>query len=172
MPRLFSIACVGALFLFGYAGVHAQSLGFDMTGDILPPTCRWAVGDGNRSVQLDAIDLRDLPVSGAAGHTPFQLVLEGCSAGVTQLGFAFNGNADPSDSFRYQNLGNATGVAIELQTADGQTLRADGTDSSRVVTVIDGRAALDLQAAYWHLNGQQASSGTVVAVAQILISYL
>lgn len=171
MLRLLSKAIVGLCCVFGATITHAQSLGFEMTGDILPPTCRWAVGDDNRSIQLDAIDLRDLPASGAAGHTPFQLVLEGCSAGVTQVVFAFSGNVDISDTYRYRNIGSAMGMAMELQSSDGRTLRADGSDSTRTVAVSADRAALDLRVAYWRLDGQQTSSGTVIAVAQVVMTY-
>lgn len=171
MLRFMSKAFLIASGLLGSMVTHAQSLGFEMTGDILPPTCRWAIGDGNRKVQLNAIDLKDLPASGAAGHTQFQLMLEDCSAGVTQVMFAFSGNVADSDSFRYRNIGSAKGMAIELQSDNGRTLRADGSDSSRAVAVIANRAVLDLQVAYWRLDGQQTSSGTVIAVAQVVMTY-
>ena len=171
MLRLLSIACLGAACLLGTAPAHAQSLGFDMTGDILPPTCSWAVGDDNRSVQMDAIDMRDLPISGAAGHTPFQLLLEGCSAGVVQVQFAFSGNPDAADPFVYRNIGTATGMAVALQSTDGRLLRADGSDSTRMVPVTAGSATLELQAAYWRLAGAATSSGTVIAVAQLVLTY-
>lgn len=172
MLRLLSKTCLGASCLLGATLAHAQSVGFQMTGDILPPTCSWAVGDDNRSVQMDAIEMRDLPVSGAAGHTPFQLVLEGCSTGVTQIKFAFSGNVDAADSAVYRNIGTAKGMAVALQSTDGHMLRADGSDSTRTVPVIAGGAKLDLQSAYWRLGGQSTSSGTVIAVAQVVLTYL
>jgi len=142
-----------------------------MIGDILPPTCSWAVGNDDRSVQMDAIDMKDLPASGAAGHTPFQLVLDGCSAGVTQVQFAFSGNADSADPFVYRNIGSAKGMAVALQSMDGRMLRADGSDSVRMVPVTAGSATLDLQAAYWRLAGEKTSSGTVIAIAQVVLTY-
>ena len=171
MLRLLSKTCLGATYLLGATLAHAQSLGFEMTGDILPPTCSWAVGDDNRSVQMDSIEMRDLPVSGAAGNTPFQLVLEDCSAGVTQVRFAFSGNADAIDTATYRNIGTAKGMAVALQSTDGRMLRADGSDSTRTVSVIAGGATLDLQSAYWRLGGQATSSGTVIAVAQVVLTY-
>lgn len=171
MLRLLSKICLGATCLLGATFVHAQSVGFEMTGDILPPTCSWAVGDDNRSVQMDAIEMRDLPASGAAGHTPFQLLLEGCSAGVTQVKFAFSGNVDSADPAVYRNIGTAKGMAVALQSSDGRMLRADGSDSARTVPVTANSATLDLQVAYWRLGGQPTSSGTVIAVAQVVLTY-
>lgn len=171
MPRLLSKTCLGSAFLLVATLAHAQSVGFQMTGDILPPTCSWAVGDDNRSVQMDAIDMKDLPVSGAAGHTSFQLVLEGCSVGVTQVKFAFSGTVDTADPVVYRNIGTAKGMAVALQSTDGRMLRADGSDSTRTVLVTAGGATLDLQSAYWRLGGQTTSSGTVIAVAQVVLTY-
>lgn len=171
MLRLLSKTCLGTACLLGATLAHAQTAGFDMTGEILPPTCSWAVGDDNRSVQMDAIDMKDLPASGAAGHTPFQLVLEGCSAGVTQVKFDFSGAADTVNPAVYSNIGTAKGMAVALLSTDGRMLRADGSDSTRIVPLIANRATLDLQAAYWRLSGQATSSGTVIAVAQVVFTY-
>ncbi|MBA0386494.1 type 1 fimbrial protein [Stenotrophomonas maltophilia] len=171
MNRPPSIAALIAVALLAVPSVCAQSIDFAMTGEILPPTCAWAVGDGQHNVQLNAIELRDLPASGAAGQTPFQLRLENCSPGVTQVSFSFSGNGDPDDPYRYLNLGNAPGIAIELQSADGRTLRADGSDSARTVPVTSNRAELDLSVAYWRLGTRPAGSGTVIAVTQVVLIY-
>lgn len=171
MNRLLSNASlIAASFIVAKSG-YAQSLDFAMIGEILQSTCTWAVGDGHHNIQLDSINVRDLPASGAAGQTPFQLRLERCSPGVTQVTFSFSGNGDPDDPHRYLNLGTAPGIAIELQSADGRTFPADGSRSAYTVPVTANRAELDLRVAYWRLGTRPAGGGTVIAVAQVVLAY-
>jgi type 1 fimbria pilin len=149
----------------------AQSVGFNMTGSIVPPTCDWSVGDNNRTIALDPIDARALPANGAAGSKLFKLSLEKCSDGVTSATFSFTGTSDPDDPLRYKNTGDAKGVAIELQSTDGKTVGANGTDNARTTAVVAGGTVLELNAAYWRIGTTALGTGTVTSVATVSMSY-
>lgn len=153
-------------------GAHAQSTTFNVSGTISPSTCQWSVAaDADRIVALDPIQASALPASGATGFKAFSLTLDQCDPGLSSATFSFNGNPDPHDPLRYQNSGTASGVAIELQSADGATIGANGTNSERTRTINAGQTSLPLRAAYWRVSGASLSSGTVASVATVSISY-
>jgi type 1 fimbria pilin len=161
-----------ALVLFAAGGsASAQSVAFQLTGSIVPATCDWSLGDGNRTIALDPIEARALPGIGAAGFKRFDLNLENCSDGVTSATFTFAGTSDPNDPLRYKNSGGATGVAIELQSMDGQTIGANGTNNARTTPVIGRRAVLGLNVAYWRIGSVALDTGTVTSVATVTMRY-
>jgi type 1 fimbria pilin len=153
-------------------GAHAQSTTFHLSGTITPGTCQWSVAsDADRTVALDPIQASALPASGATGFKTFSLTLNQCSPGLTSAEFAFSGTPDPRDPLRYQSSGTATGVAIELQSADGATIGANGTNNTRTTPITADQTSLNLRAAYWRLSGVAVSGGTVKSVATVTISY-
>jgi type 1 fimbria pilin len=155
----------------GVPMAHAQSLQFDMTGEILQGTCDWVVGDNDRNVLFDPIDVRALPASGGAGFKTFSLGLRNCTAGLTSATFVFSGTSDANDVVRFANSGTAGGVAVELQTADGSTIAADGSNSSRTVPVTSGNATIQLRAGYWRVGARPLTGGMVSSVALVSVSY-
>jgi type 1 fimbria pilin len=164
--------CSIALMLAAMSPVAAaQSDSFSLTGTIQAASCDWDIGGGDRTIQLDTIYQGKLPASGGAGFTPFMLNLKSCAPGTSTATFTFSGNAVPGDPMRYRNLGDASGVALELQSADGSTIGANGVQNTRTVAVADGNAVLPLQVGYWRLAGQAVTPGAVSTVATVTLGY-
>ncbi|WP_250625682.1 fimbrial protein [Pinirhizobacter soli] len=156
----------------GSSRVWAQSVGFNLTGTINEPTCDWSLGSDDRQVALAPIASKDLPASGAAKFTEFALSLEKCSSSITQARFTFTGTSEPKAPPRFQNTGDATGVAVELQSADGTTVGANGVGNVRTQAVTGGAAELKLKAGYWRILGEPVVAGSVAAVAAVTVEYL
>lgn len=172
MKRLHLPLLLAALALCAaHGGVRAQSAQLNMTGEITLGTCDWAVGDGNRTVALDPISANALPANGATGFKSFRLTLTNCTPILSSATFIFAGTPDPADALRFQNTGDATGVAIELESMDGQTIGADGTNNARSAPIVEGQTSLVLQAGYWRLGGQALSTGRVAAVTTVTMNY-
>jgi type 1 fimbria pilin len=157
------------------AGVSAPVAAVDLTvrftGEFKTRTCDWSLGDGNRTITLNPIEARALPGNGAAGFKQFNLNLENCSDDVTSATFSFTGTPDSDEPLRYKNSGDAKGVAIELQSMDGQTVGANGTDNARTTAVVAGRTVLKLNAAYWRIGSVELGTGSVSSVATVTMSY-
>jgi len=156
----------------GSTGAWAQSVQFNLAGTILEPTCDWSVGSDDRQVLLAPVHYKDLPVSGAAKFTDFSLSLENCSSSITQARFTFTGISEPKAPPRFQNAGDAAGVAVEFQSADGVTIGANGVNNVRAQAVTGGAAELKLRAGYWRILGEPVVAGSVVAVAAVTVEYL
>lgn len=169
-PAYLSLLGGFALFV-ACGGVCAQSLNFNMTGQINSGTCAWSAADLDRTVALDPIGLTKLPASGGAGFVPFTIHIEKCTPGMNSATFTFSGTPDPNDPLRYKNSADATGVAIELESSDGLTLGANGTNSARTVPIVGDQASLDLRAGYWRVTGTPLSTGNVMSTALVTMSY-
>ncbi|WP_130617562.1 fimbrial protein [Dyella amyloliquefaciens] len=161
-------------FALAFASVNASAqTTFNMTGTIVNGTCQWTLSGGSDStVALDPISVSALPAVGATGYKPFQLTVNSCSAGLTQATFAFTGTSDATDLARYKNTGAATGVAVELESADGATIGANNTNNTRTVPISAGQATLDLRVAYWKLPSVLATTGSVLSSTLVTMSYL
>lgn len=166
---------LGVPSLFAAAGrVSADTVTFTVTGQIVSGTCELSAGDQNRTVTLAPIGTSDMPASGKAakGAASFTLTVENCAAGLSTATFTFAGTPDPNDNMRYQNTGNATGVAVELEsTSDGQTIGANGTNSSRTAPISGSQASLDLTAYYWRIPSVALAAGAVRSIATVTASY-
>ena len=141
-----------------------------VTGRLTAGTCEWGVGGGDQTVTLDTIHLSQLKLGQVAGLKTFSLSLTNCSAGMVSATFTFSGTPDSTDTLRYRNTGSATGVAIELQSSDGKTIGADGTDNRRTAIVTSGQVSLPLQVGYWRVAAR-ATTGTVRSSATFTIAY-
>jgi len=140
-----------AMLLTCTSAACAQSLQFDMTGEIVQGTCDWSVGDSDKKVLLDPTSVTVFPATGAVGYKSFSLTLQNCTPGLRGATFVFSGTSDANDALRFANAGTAGGVAVQLESADGSTIAADGSSSSRTVPVVSGTATIDLRAAYWRI---------------------
>lgn len=151
--------------------MHAQSVTFNVTGTIEPGTCEWVVGDNDKDISLDPIDISAFPASGGVNFKPFRLSLQNCTPDLSSVTFVFSGTSDANDPLRFANIGTAGGVAIQLQSADGVTIAADGSNSSRTVPVTSGNATISLSAGYWRVAARPLSGGSVSAIALVSMTY-
>jgi type 1 fimbria pilin len=161
----------GVVFLVAHAGVAAAQTQFDISGTIEPGTCEWVVGDDDKRVLFDPIDVTAFPAAGGVGFTTFTLGLRNCTPSLVSATFVFSGTSDANDVVRFANSGTAGGVAVELQTADGSTIAADGSNSSRTVPVTSGNATIQLRAGYWRVGARPLTGGMVSSVALVSVSY-
>jgi major type 1 subunit fimbrin (pilin) len=145
-------------------------------GTIIPPgppvgTCSMATGDVNRVITLPDVSVSAFTgVTSSAGATPFTITATNCE-NVNTVTFTFSGTSDPNDSYRWKSTGTAQGLGVQLATAsDSATIRANGTNNTRVVPVSNKQAALGLVASYWQTSAK-VSAGTVSAIATVILNY-
>jgi type 1 fimbria pilin len=142
---------------------------FDITGEIDPGTCQWAVGDDNRTVVFDPIDASVLNAQGSGNFQTFSLTLQNCAPGMTSATFVFGGTPDTNDALRFLNAGSAQGTAVELESADGSNIGANGTNNSRTIPVVDNGAVIALRAGYWRVG--PVAAGSVQSVTTVSVTY-
>lgn len=165
--------CSRAVVLAGLlmAASAAPATDFNLTGEVVSGTCDWSLGDADRLVVLDPIGASMLPAAGAVGYVTFELHLQGCTPAVRNAVFSFSGTPESSLPSLFGNAGDARGVAVVLESADGQRIGADGSNSERSASVAGQRARLPLRAAYWRLAGQATGVGSVAATAIVTLRY-
>jgi type 1 fimbria pilin len=178
MQRLFSHICgrwasFAAIALCGAASSAAMAQSnatVSVTGRIVEASCQWGAGGADRTITLDPVNVGVLKQGQVAGLMSFNLSLTNCASGLAQATFSFAGTPDATDPLRYRNTGTAKGVAIELQSSDGTTIGANGTNSQRTVAINGNQATLALRAGYWQVAAA-ASGGTVASTATLTVSY-
>lgn len=123
-------------------------------------TCNLHAGDVNKTVKLALYPVGSVPTSNQSfGDKPFTLTAD-CSTHATTISFLFSGTPSAGDGARFQNIGNATGLGLQLESGDGKLIPANGKDSDRTRTlnVTNGTATLDLKAAYYRQAPVKAGS--------------
>ncbi|QRN52839.1 fimbrial protein [Dyella caseinilytica] len=160
---------MGIVVSAAHAGTAVAQTQFDMTGEIDPGTCQWAVGDDDRTIVFDPIDASVLNVYGSGNFQTFNLTLQNCAPGMTGATFVFGGTPDTSDPLRFLNTGSAKGAAVELESADGLNIGANGTNNTRTVPVVNNGAVIALRAGYWRVGS--VSAGSVSSVATVTVVY-
>jgi type 1 fimbria pilin len=168
MMRKFLIT-MGIAVAAANAGTAVAQTQFDITGEIDPGTCQWAVGDDDRTIILDTIDASVLNVHGSGNFKAFNLILRQCTPGMSGVTFTFAGTPDTNDPLRFLNTGSAKGTAIELESADGLNIGADGTNNSRAVSVKGSDAVMALRAGYWRVGA--VAAGSVSSIATVTVTY-
>ncbi|KPA99480.1 fimbrial protein [Pseudomonas asplenii] len=133
------------------------------------PTCDLAVGDVNRTINLDKIQLSNF-TGNSAGKYNFEISAN-CN-NASSVTFRFTGTPANGDSYRFANTGTAPGVGTWLYSRIGgveSTIRANGTENTRTVSVSANRAVLPLGAAYWKIG--TPGKGTLVSAVTVNITY-
>jgi type 1 fimbria pilin len=163
---------MGIMMAAAHAGTAVAQTQFDITGEIQAGTCQWAVGDDDVKVTLDPIDASVLMVNGSGGFKAFNLTVENCTPYLTAAVFTFGGGiTDPNNPVYLKNMGSAQGVAVALQSADGQTIGANGTHNARTVAIVGNQATLGLQAGYWRVGTGPVTAGSVSASVEVELIY-
>jgi minor fimbrial subunit len=168
MLRKFLII-LGIVVAAAHAGTAFAQTQFDITGEIDPGTCQWTVGDDNRTVVFDPIDASVLNAQGSGNFQTFSLTLQNCAPGMTSATFVFGGTPDTNDPLRFLNAGSAQGTAVELESADGLNIGANGTNNSRTIPVVDNGAVIALRAGYWRVG--PVAAGSVQSVTTVSVTY-
>jgi type 1 fimbria pilin len=169
------LTVIGIAVLAAHAGTAVAQTQFDIDGEIDPGTCAWEIGDISQTVVLDPIDASALNAKGSGNFKTFSLQFSSCPPSTVSMTLTFLGTPDANDSLRFQNTGTAQGTAVELESADGLTIGANGTNNSRTIPIIQVPltptygARLNLQAGYWRVG--TVTAGTVESVATFSVTY-
>lgn len=153
------------------AAAAAHGTDFNVIGEVVIGTCDWSMGDADRQVVLGPIGASMLPVGRGTGYVSFELNLRDCTAAVRRAVFRFSGSPAAGAQALFRNVGDATGVAVVLESDDGQVITADGSNSERVAAVNGQGARLRLRAGYWRLGAPAAGVGSVAATAVVTLRY-
>ncbi|MCS4280143.1 fimbrial protein [Stenotrophomonas rhizophila] len=98
------------------SSAHAQTLGFDVIGEVYRKTCSFTASD----VPLGQHEARTF--TGVGSGTPWRLfniiTVSSCSAAVTGVRLTYTGTPDPDDPAKFGFTG-FSGVALDLATAAG-----------------------------------------------------
>lgn len=168
--RKVSLALATLALCGGVSSTALAQSAVGVTGKLTAGTCQWGVGGADHAVLLDPIYPLQLKPGQIAGVKSFTLTLTNCTPGLASATFTFSGTSDATDKLRYRNSSTASGVAVELQSADGKTIGADGTDNQRIATVSGNQIVLPLQAGYWQV-GAVVKPGNVETAITFTIQY-
>ncbi|MBU2048702.1 MAG: hypothetical protein KKH61_06960 [Gammaproteobacteria bacterium] len=109
-----------ALLLTSQAG-HAQSLNFNVGGEIFRPSCTFIVNAGN-DVDLGRHNAADYTAVGDA--TPwetFNITSSGCSVGTTNVHMSWGGTVNADNTNLFAVSAPLTGVGVEIQRMPAAT---------------------------------------------------
>lgn len=106
----------------------------NFNGEILDAACIVDVSSQNQNVDLGRYNKTEFTATGAVtAATKFDIVLKNCPAIITSAAVRFDGTPDTTDSTMLavdsSVAGAATGVAINLMTADKAQLPLNGSNS-------------------------------------------
>ncbi|HEY2452227.1 MAG TPA: fimbrial protein [Scandinavium sp.] len=162
-------AALSASHVFAYAGT------VNFTGEILDAACDVDVASQNQTVTLGSYNKSEFTGSGdKTAATKFDIVLKNCPASVTSASVRFDGTPEATDS----NLlaidssveGAATGVAINLMTADKTDLPLHGDNGYSYKLVSTGDNTLDFYAQY-KSTADTVTAGPANSVANFSVVY-
>lgn len=147
----------------------------NFNGNILDSACDVDVGSQNQVVTLGDIYKTEFPAAGArAAAKPFQIVLKNCPPGVNAAQVRFDGTPDPSNpnllAIDNASLNAATGVAINLMSADKAGLPLHGSNGYRYLLSSTQDNALNFYAQY-QSTAAAVTAGTANSVANFSVVY-
>lgn len=121
------------------AQTHASTLrgSINMDGSIVDSACAIEAGSYEQVVDMEALPIGAIRQQGQGALRPFSITLVGCTlashAGSTWQAFTvtFDG---PSDGDWFTVYGDARGVALRLQDADGKTIYPGQPSKKQTIT--------------------------------------
>lgn len=143
----------------------------NFTGEIIDAACTVDAGSENQTVDLGRYSKSEFTAAGdKTAATKFSIVLTDCPATVTGATIKFDGSADPANSNLLAVTGGATGVAINLMTADSQDLPLAGVNSHVYSLAETVPNTLDFFAQY-EATSATVGVGPANGVANFSVSY-
>lgn len=167
--KLGILAAMSFSILMGSA--QAIDTTINITGKVVASPCEFD-GDSILNINLGRnIEAIDLATANTAGDwVPFSFAMKNCPLSTTNVVATFNGTPDSPGSLNlYKNTGDATNVAVEVQSrdsahkplGDGQSWSIPRTPSNTAVFPMQGRI----------LSKGGATPGLVAAVVNITFTY-
>jgi type 1 fimbria pilin len=142
--------------------LHAQTLTFNLTGTILPGTCRWSVAD----VDLGTYNATLFTGSYTTNWVDVPVSSSGCDPLVTTVHMRVTGNADVANAALFRGI---AGIGIELQVKpNGAAIVPAGTTVNW--NAASGGASYLYQARF-RQSAATVASGTVRSPVTMNITY-
>ncbi|EOI2493050.1 MULTISPECIES: fimbrial protein [Enterobacter] len=174
MKKNIIVAAFTATVALSMSNAFAAAGTVNFTGEILDAACTVDVGSQNQTVELGKYNKSEFSAAGdTTAAKKFNIVLKDCPDTITAAHVAFDGKPDATDS----NLlaidssvsGAATGVAINLMTADKADLGLHGDNGYRYTLTTDDNT-LDFYAQY-KSTSDTVTAGPANSVANFSVVY-
>ncbi|CAM6362610.1 fimbrial protein [Enterobacter intestinihominis] len=135
------------------SNVFAAAGTVNFNGEILDAACTVDVGSQNQTVELGSYQKSEFTTAGdVTAATKFSILLKDCPATVSSAVVRFDGTPDDNDStllaIDSSVAGAATGVAINLMTADRAHLPLQGSNGYSYALTSGVDNTLDFYAQY------------------------
>lgn len=147
----------------------------NFTGEILDAACTVDVGSQNQTVALGKYNKSEFAAAGDfTAATKFNIVLKNCPTTVTSASVRFDGTPDASDSkllaIDSSVTGAATGVAINLMSANKAQLPLHGSNGYNYTLSSTAENKLDFYAQY-KSTADTVTAGPANSVANFSVVY-
>lgn len=149
---------------------NADPVDINITGNVVASPCTLDVAGSNLSPSLGTIQATALEAAASSSTwVPFDLKVKSCPASTTSATVTFSGTPDTdSPDSMYASTGNATKVAVELQSAAGDLLGNGKTLTGTIEA--DHTYTYKLQTRAYSTAGS-VMPGTISAVVQATFTY-
>lgn len=175
MKKNIIAAAIVATAALSMSNVFAAAGTVNFNGEILDAACTVDVGSQNQTVELGRYNKSEFTNAGdKTAETKFSIVLKDCPATVTSAAVRFDGTPDAADStllaIDSSVAGAATGVAINLMTADKADLPLHGTNGYSYTLTDAADNTLDFYAQY-ESTVASVTAGPANSVANFSVVY-
>ncbi|CAM7812627.1 fimbrial protein [Enterobacter asburiae] len=170
---ILAMVATGSALMMGNALAAAGTVNFN--GNILDSACDVAVASQNQVVVLGDYNKTEFPATGSrTAATKFDIVLKNCPVTVTSAKVRFDGTPDLTNAdllaIDTSVAGAATGVAINLMTADKADLPLHGSNSYSYALSSSADNTLNFYAQYIS-TAASVTAGPANSVANFSVVY-
>ncbi|MDY0923352.1 fimbrial protein [Leclercia sp. CFBP8987] len=175
MKKNIIAAAIVATAALSMSNAFAAAGTVNFNGEILDAACTVDVGSQNQTVELGKYNKSEFAAAGdVSAATKFDIVLKDCPATVTSASVRFDGTPDAADSSLLavdsSVAGAATGVAINLMTADKAQLPLHGSNGYSYTLTEAADNTLDFYAQY-KSTADAVTAGPANSVANFSVVY-
>ncbi|HHA2009522.1 TPA: fimbrial protein [Enterobacter mori] len=175
MKKNIIAAAIVATAALSMSNAFAAAGTVNFNGEILDAACTVDVGSQNQTVELGKYNKSEFTAAGdVTAATKFNIVLKDCPATVTSASVRFDGTPDVTDSkllaIDSSVSGAATGVAINLMSADKAQLPLHGSNGYSYPLVETADNTLDFYAQY-KSTSDTVTAGPANSVANFSVVY-
>ncbi|HEC0404278.1 TPA: fimbrial protein [Klebsiella aerogenes] len=175
MNKIHIIAAVMATTTLAMSNAFAAAGTVNFTGEILDAACTVDVNSQNQTVDLGKYNKSEFTTAGdRTAAKKFSIVLKNCPATVSAAKVRFDGKPEATDSnllaIDSSVAGAATGVAINLMTADKVDLPLHGDNGYSYPLITAADNTLDFYAQY-KSTSSNVTSGLANSVANFSVIY-
>ena len=175
MKKNIIAAAIVATAALSMSNAFAAAGTVNFNGEILDAACTVDVGSQNQTVELGKYNKSEFTAAGdVTAATKFDIVLKDCPATVTSASVRFDGTPDAADSsllaIDSSVAGAATGVAINLMTADKAQLPLHGSNGYSYTLTDAEDNTLDFYAQY-KSTADAVTAGPANSVANFSVVY-